>query len=230
MKVHELEWTSERIEAFWNHYSQIEAHADRYFSRLFGRSLIGYVRRRIRIGKPLDFGCGRGDLLSYLVDAGRKEVSGIEQSPKSRAATVKRIGNRAKLHIGDSVEPESADTVFIIEVVEHMDDAALSAAFTKIHRALQPGGHLVITTPNDENLEANRVLCPECLATFHVMQHVRSWDVESLIDFAEGHGFETISADATILSPYTGLLDRLWRAAKRYTGAKPNLIYIGRKI
>ena len=135
-----------------------------------------------------------------------------------------------KVHVGSTTEPEVADTAFIVEVVEHMDDAALGAAFAEIYRALKPGGHVVITTPNDENLEANRVLCPECFAIFHVMQHVRSWKTRSLSAFTESQGFETVSVDETILSPHTGLLDRLWRFAKLYGGARPNLIYIGRKL
>jgi SAM-dependent methyltransferase len=230
VKVHQLEWTPERVQAFWDHYSAIEAHADLYFSRVYGRSLIAYVRRRIRIGVPLDFGCGRGDLLAYLAEAGCKEVHGAEQSPESRAAAARKIGDRAELHLSAATEPESADTAFIVEVVEHLDDQALKDAFAQIHRALKPGGHVVITTPNAENLEANEVLCPECFATFHVMQHVRSWDASSLSAFAERQGFETVNAEATILSPHTGLLDRLWRSAKLYTRARPNLVYIGRKV
>jgi len=229
VQAHQLNWTPERVQAFWDHYTAIEAHADLYFSRVYGRSLIAYVRRRISIGVPLDFGCGRGDLLGYLAEAGCRKVYGVEQSPESRAAAARKIGDRAEFDLGETAESESVDTAFIVEVVEHMEDAALDAAFAQIHRALKPDGHVVITTPNDENLEANKVLCPECLATFHVMQHVLSWNSASLSARAERQGFETVSAEATILSPYTGLLDWLWRSAKLYAGARPNLIYIGRK-
>jgi SAM-dependent methyltransferase len=229
MQPHQLEWTPERIQAFWDHYSSTQAHADNYFSSMFGRSLIDYVRRRIAIGVPLDYGCGRGHLLSYLVDAGCTNVHGVEQSPESREATRAKIGGRAKHRIAADAEPESSDTAFLVEVVEHMDDKALAEAFNRIRVALRPGGHLVITTPNAERLEDKQVLCAECGAIFHTMQHVRSWTPATLGRVAEAHGFETVTAEGTILSIYSGLLDRLWRAAKLTMGARPNLIYIGRK-
>jgi len=229
MQAHELDWTPERIQAFWDHYSAVEARAGLYFSRVYGRSLIAHVQRHIRIGVPLDYGCGRGDLLAYLAEAGCKVVHGIEQSPESRSATARKVGDRAEVHLGVTAEPEVADTAFLLEVVEHMNDAALGAAFAQIHSALKPGGHLVITTPNNENLEANKVLCPECHAVFHVMQHVRSWNAGSLRAYVESQGFETVGAEATILSPHAGLLDWLWRSAKLYSGVRPNLIYIGRR-
>jgi SAM-dependent methyltransferase len=227
MQPHQLEWTPERIQAFWDHYSK---HQDVYFSALHGRSLIGYVGRRIRIGTPLDYGCGSGHLLSYLADAGCKTLYGVDQSPESRAATVRRIGDRAAVHVGLAPEPESVDTAFLVEVVEHMDDSALDAAIAAIRSALKPGGHLVITTPDDEDLAASSVLCTECGAMFHVMQHVRTWNAASLSSYLESKGFETVSAEATILSPHSGLLDRVWRGAKLALGRRLNLIYVGRKV
>lgn len=227
MQVHQLEWTPERIQAFWDHYSK---GREAYFSGLHGRSLIAYARRRIRIGTPLDYGCGSGHLLSYLADAGCSTVYGVDQSPESRAATIRRIGGRAEVHVGAEPDPESVDTAFLVEVVEHMDDAALDSALAAIRGALKPGGHLVITTPNEEDLAASSVLCAECGAIFHVMQHVRTWTASSLGAQLESRGFETVRAEATILSPYSGLLDRLWRVTKVALGAKPHLVYIGRKI
>jgi 2-polyprenyl-3-methyl-5-hydroxy-6-metoxy-1,4-benzoquinol methylase len=226
MKPHDLLWTPERIQTFWDHYS---SHIGLYFSAVYGRSLIGYVRRRIRIGTPLDYGCGRGHLLASLAAAGFDEVYGVDQSPESRILAGQAIGDRATAHLGDDVQPASADTAFLIEVVEHMDDEALGAAFDKIRLALKPGGHVVITTPNDEDLKANSVLCPECHSVFHRMQHVRAWNAKTLSDFVESRGFKTVSVEATILSPYSGFTDYLYRTVKRLQSATPNLIYIGRK-
>lgn len=227
MQPHQLKWTPERIQAFWDHYSK---RPETYFSNLHGRSLIAHVRRRIDVRIPLDYGCGGGHLLGYLADSGCTKLFGVDQSPESRAATASRISNRAELHVGNEPEPESVDTAFLVEVVEHMDDEALTVALDGIRAALKPGGHLVITTPNDENLAANSVMCPECGAIFHSMQHVRSWSAASLTAFLGSRGFETVSVEATILSPYSGVLDRLWRAAKLALGVRLNLIYIGRKV
>lgn len=224
MTPHALEWTPERIRAFWDHYTSDPSRP--YFSDAYGRSLIAYVRRRISIGIPLDYGCGAGHLLAYLAER-CPEVHGIEQSPESQAAAKARIGPRA--NITAEVEAESADTAFLVEVVEHMDDASLDAALAIIHSALKPGGHLVITTPNAENLRASEVICAECGATFHLMQHVRSWNAETLSRYLEKQGFRPVRAEGTILSVYSGIKDWLWRSIKLAMGARPNLVVIVRK-
>lgn len=228
MHPHQVEWTPERIQRFWDFFSANQSE-DAYFSRMFGRSLLAYVRRRIKIGTPLDYGCGCGDLLSYLVDSGSTAVFGIDQSPASRAAAAEKLGAQANAIIAAEVPAGCADTAFMIEVVEHLDDTALDAAFHSIRRALKPGGHFVITTPNAEDIAAKSVFCPECLAIFHPVQHVRSWTAASLSAYAESQGFRMISVEPTILSLYSGVHDWAWRTAKLAFGAKPNLIYIGQK-
>jgi 2-polyprenyl-3-methyl-5-hydroxy-6-metoxy-1,4-benzoquinol methylase len=117
----------------------------------------------------------------------------------------------------------------MLEVVEHMDDEALTRALRDAHRILKPGGHLVLTTPNDEDLRAAKRMCPECGAVFHQMQHVRSWSAATLAEFVGKFGFETQSAKAIVLSRYRGLMGMAHRL--RFARRKrPNLVYIGMKL
>ena len=91
---------------------------------------------------------------------------------------------------------------------------------------LKPGGRLVVTTPNEEDLEQSKVVCPECLARFHKMQHVRSWSARTLTERLEGYGFKG-KATATLLSQYTGAKAVAHRLFYRLRGVSPHLVYVG---
>jgi hypothetical protein len=48
---------------------------------------------------------------------------------------------------------------------------------------------VLMTTPNEEDLLARNVFCPSCQHTFHGMQHLTSWDKETLTEYLVGGGF-----------------------------------------
>lgn len=227
---HEIDWTPLRVRRFWDWYSSNRALDDTYFARHAGRALIAYVSKRIRIGAAVDIGCGRGDLIGFLIERGFCAY-GIDQSP----ASVEMVNKRFPFHqcfkgasvIGDSLPDNIADTAFMLEVVEHMDDDALGLALTEARRLLKPGGHLVLTTPNDEVLDALKIMCPDCGTVFHKMQHVRSWTADSLSEYVARFGFTKKSAEAIVLSPYPWPLSMLYSAARKAKSGAPNLVYIG---
>ena len=69
---HRVLWTHEKAARFWSSSADLELHAEVYFSRMVGESLIRFVRRRgVQLsGRVLDFGCGPGFLLEKLLQAG----------------------------------------------------------------------------------------------------------------------------------------------------------------
>ena len=79
---------------------------------------------------------------------------------------------------------DSFDLVTCIETIEHVPEGELAPLISEMKRVLKPGGVLLITTPNEENLEENLNYCPFCDTEFHRWQHQRSLcthDVEHLI-------------------------------------------------
>lgn len=227
--AHDVVWTPDRIKAFWDYNSSNSALEDTYFSKMRGRSIVDFVSRRIRIGSALDMGCGRGDLIGYLLE--KHEAMGTDQSPESIAEVNRRFQRHPRFRgafAGSEDLPDGvADTVFVIEVVEHLDDATLASLLTEARRLLNRDGHLVLTTPNEEELEANKVLCPECRCVFHRWQHVRSWTAQGLVDHLAQFGFEG-TAMATLLSHRNGLGRIAHKLYHRLKGAHmPNMVYIG---
>jgi len=227
---HEVEWTPDRVQRFWNYMSSTPGFEDLYFAKRSGPALISYLARRVDLGTVVDMGCGRGDLIQLLLDRGYDSY-GCDQSQASVEQVKKRFAGHPHFRgaaVGTGMPDGIADTVTMLEVVEHLDDAALDQLIGEARRILRVGGRLVLTTPNDEDLQAAKRMCPECGGVFHHMQHVRSWTGPELSCFLESRGFTCESADATLLTHHRGLLGMLHKL--RFARVKqPNLIYIGRK-
>lgn len=222
---HPVQWTPDKVRRFWDHSTA--GMADIYFAKMVGHSIVSYVERQIRIGTALDLGCGTGGLIDSLLARG-SEAFGSDQSPETVAALNGRLAHRHGFkgaYVGtDRIPP--VDTVFMLEVIEHMDDLALAAALKAAATLLKPGGHLVLTTPNEERLAASLRICPDCGCEFHTMQHVRSWSAPTLDAHMRASGFRTVRCESTLFSPHRGIkaaADRL-RFSRRQ---KPHLVYIG---
>lgn len=206
----EIEWTPEQVTRFWDYQSRRPSATANYFSA--GHGLQVAKRTLFRVAKQksariLDFGCGTGSFLKFLsrlrpdlqlhgadfsnesICTAQTACASVEPSPDLRTLS----------GLPTPWASESFDAVFSLEVIEHLSDAALEAMLAEIHRLLRVGGHAVITTPNEENLEQLHTCCPNCGSTFHIWQHVRSWSKESLTEFMSNHGFSLVSASNTEL-------------------------------
>jgi 2-polyprenyl-3-methyl-5-hydroxy-6-metoxy-1,4-benzoquinol methylase len=101
----------------------------------------------------LDIGCGRGVFLELLSDA-RIEAVGIDHSEEALAVcrekgfSVRREDARTYL----SAQPERFGGIFCSHVIEHMSYEDARAFLGLCHRALRPGGLLLLVTPNPEDI------------------------------------------------------------------------------
>ncbi len=233
---HEVEWTREKVGRFWDYLARSTAKEDEYFSHVLGGLVIRHAERVAALPGPvLDYGCGPGFLMARLLDRGYS-VGGVEFSPESVEKANQRCAGHPKfggclLAQGQpsAVPAESAGTVFLVEALEHLLPDAMPGILADIHRILRPGGLLIVTTPNQEDLQAGHVMCPDCGCVFHTIQHVRSWSADSVTELLASHRFTALDCTEAVFrrGDASNLLYRLFYA---FSGKrKPNLVYVGRK-
>ena len=103
-------------------------------------------------GVLLDFGCGDGSFMSRLQRVGWK-VSGIEQDPKAAASLRTRLGFDVRPSLEDFTDRAGEfDVITVSHVIEHLADPV--ETLRSLRRYLNPGGSLVIVTPNANSLGA----------------------------------------------------------------------------
>jgi SAM-dependent methyltransferase len=164
------------------------------------RGATGEVRERQRIyvddfreaGPVLDVGCGRGELLGLLRDAG-VEARGVDADAdmvafaRGEGLVVEQADAIAYL---DGLEDGSLGGIFAGQVVEHLPPAALTTLLELAARKLRPGGLLVAETINPlsplalrnyyADLTHAQPLVPETLALLVGQAGFREVDVRFL--------------------------------------------------
>jgi 2-polyprenyl-3-methyl-5-hydroxy-6-metoxy-1,4-benzoquinol methylase len=235
---HAAEWSPERIARFWDWYSTRPALREVCFSKACAVTLVRYVKRRIRLsGIVLDAGSGTGDLAGHLLQQGIHcavaDVSekSLEQIKDAYAKLQTFEGTHLIADNRIDITENSVETVFFVEVIEHLLPEQIEPSLRELRRICKPGGHIVVTTPNEEKLERNTTICPQCGCYFHSMQHISSFSADTLTATMSQAGFQKLSCEATCL--LAGNPSR-WREALlsikyRLQGFHPHLIYIGRK-
>ena len=116
------------------------------------------------------------------------------------------------------------DVVIATEVIEHLLDSELEGMLAECRRLLKPGGRVFFTTPNDEDYDASKVMCPEYGSIFHRWQHVRTWNVGTLRAHMERAGFVTRLIQPVAWQAWYGKLRSLLVNRRIVKGG---LVYIG---
>ena len=166
---------------------------------VLGRAL---PSRPVRI---LELGCGTGNVLGTLAHLG--QAVGMEVNADLRAVAVSSgLDVRPGALPNDTVvDPGWADLVLLLDVVEHLEDDA--AALRAAHRALRPGGLLLVTVPAYGWLWSSHDV---------MLGHRRRYTARRLRDLARAAGFrvERTSYFNPLLSPVVALV----RLSKRARG------------
>jgi O-antigen chain-terminating methyltransferase len=142
-------------------------------------------------GRVLDAGCGRGEFLEILREAGIP-ASGVDQDAEM-AARGREKG--LDIAVGDLLShleglPDSSlGGIFAAQVIEHMNTDGLVSFVRLAHAKLAPGGRFVAETIN-----------PGCLATFSGafyldLTHTRPVHPEALRFLLEETGFREVDLE-----------------------------------
>ena len=163
--------------------------------------------------RVLDVGCADGELLAGLggTTTGLR-LEGVELSA-SAAAQAERRG--ITVHRGRVEEvslPAAAyDLVIMNQLIEHVRDPL--AVLRALGRALRPGGHLVVETPNLDSLDA-RLFRRRYWGGYHLPRHFHLFDRRTLPALARRAALVPISLRPLvcpqfwILSLHNWLVDR----------------------
>jgi len=191
------------------HYHQVEARHWWFRAR---REIVLRLVSRVALARDsaiLDIGCSSGCLIRELMEAGYRNVQGIDASPEG-VALCKREGLRAQ--VMDAHRPEfpdnSMDTICASDVLEHLEHD--TEALMEWRRVLKPGGCLILFVP-----------AHPWLWTEHdtVNRHFRRYTRSGLVERVAGAGFEVRRSSYwnVALFPPVALL-RLWRRRVRTAG------------
>jgi ubiquinone/menaquinone biosynthesis C-methylase UbiE len=140
------------------------------------------IVKRYIIDDILDIGAGSGALIRFLKSKGFR-AKGVDLYSTSDDIQQASITN---LPFAD----ESFNTVFCCDVIEHLANEQIDKGLGETARVLKKTGHLIITTPYNEDLELNSVVCPECGHEFHRFGHLQSFDEKKIAELLRNYGFK----------------------------------------
>jgi SAM-dependent methyltransferase len=239
-KPHEVKWTAEKVRRFWDYYAHNKACESNFFSWMVGDAIVELALKHSPLkGNVLDYGCGHGFLIGKLLKKGIS-CEGLEFSADSANKTREQFGHEKAFkgvvlaqNLPTPLEGEKYDFVFLIETLEHLLPEYLEGTLKEINRITKNGGLILITVPNDEVLDAQKMFCPECGCIFHSVQHVKSWQKDSLSSLMKKVGFDDVICKATRFKE-TGRFATIhhivmFLAYSLMKKKKPHLVYIGRK-
>lgn len=98
------------------------------------------------LGRVLDLGCGRGQLLLLLLERGlTSSVVGFDADAR-KIAVAKAAGPEARFEVADiaALSLEPADTVLLIDVLHYLPLSEQDALLRAAAAALAPGGRIVV--------------------------------------------------------------------------------------
>lgn len=101
----------------------------------------------------LEVGCGSGWLLSALEQRGYPNVTGIDKSP-SQVALARQLGHEVhEIGAAEFLADRAGEfgLIVVLDVFEHLTRQQAWELLERSHRALRPGGRIVIQTPNGDS-------------------------------------------------------------------------------
>ena len=219
-----LVWTPEMVKNFWDY----EANFPKNF---FTHSRRYEIIRQIKHYLPpncsvLDYGCGPGNLIGPLLDAGFN-VAGLDTSSSARDLVSAKYGDHEHF-LGAYAQNKvittglKFDAIIVAEVIEHLYDDQLNSLLETLGKLSNSGTHIVFTTPNEEDLAESYILCPVSGKLFHRWQHVRSWSETTIKSFLTARQFGTtrtfttdFDASLIIRGKHNPLRARWWKRLRK---------------
>ena len=123
----------------------------------------------------LDVGCGNGVLTNELSKT--YNVTGVDRSEQALAfvKTDKICASADDIPVAD----QSFDLVLSTEMIEHLEDDTLSNTIEEFKRISKK--YILITVPNNEDIDKLVVKCPSCGYIFNLNYHLQKISQKDLL-------------------------------------------------
>lgn len=133
----------------------------------------------------LELGCGPGDMLEYLRLIGFSRAEGIDLSEEQVQIATDRGLNARVADVFECLEsaPQRYRLILAMDFVEHFSKDELMRLVRAIRAALEPGGYLILQTPNGQGLFPSQVVYGD-------LTHLTIFTPESLQQLFRLWGFD----------------------------------------
>lgn len=207
-----LVWTPERVAEFWDGMARAGLGEAQAFGRLAKHCVHWLVSRHLTPGgRHLDYGAGGGDIAAHFIAQGFPFAVWEPSQERTRLSESRLAGLPGFLGSPGPDGVESFDAVTCFEVLEHVLDDSFERVCDELASYVRPGGTLIISTPNNEDLSRDTVYCPLSNQTFHRWQHVRRIDAAFLEWTFARRGFRKVCThqldfDENLFRPWLHML------------------------
>ena len=176
-----------------------------YQPRPFHAYLVKTFAPQRRDATILDLGCGRGELVRFLTEAGYTNARGVDGSPSQVAARVtERVEQGDLFAFLAGVGSGSVECIFCLDVLEHLRRGEGLQFGAEARRALRDGGALVLHVPNAGGLFGGRIRYAD-------LTHQVAFTSESLHQWGRACGFSRVECfeDKPIVHGVVSLIRRV---------------------
>lgn len=136
--------------------------------------------------KILDVACGEGALLAFLKEKEYVNLSGFDISPQNVAICHELGLNFVKqfdaLKVSDFLNEQRFDVIFALDILEHIPKQTSAEFLLQIKNKLNPGGYVVIQTPNMGSILG-------CLYRYNDLSHEFGLTEKSALSLLKVAGF-----------------------------------------
>jgi SAM-dependent methyltransferase len=150
------DYRSRIYERYASRFQSAPATFDLDAARRWGRAYRHYLRGWLpqdHAARILDVACGGGKLLQFFLDAGYRDIHGVDVSPEQVALSRQVTPNVVQADVLEYLAEQSGrfDLITGLDIVEHFRKDEVLQFLDLCYVALKPGGRLVLQTPNAES-------------------------------------------------------------------------------